>query len=232
MAQVEEFAVQKGVTDIIPDLRKGALVAQKPHDYEDIEGAEALDDEEVESLRSEVLRKWHQPLALYITIITCSVGAAVQGWDQEGSNGANLTFPIEFGIGTKSDHDTLLVGLVNAAPYIGSAFIGCWISDPLNYYLGRRGTIFIAAIFCFLTVIGSACTQNWWELFICRILLGVGMGSKASTVPIYAAENSPASIRGALVMSWQMWTAFGIFLVSSRTCSTTAPYYSAQQIGY
>ena len=38
------------------------------------------------------------------------------------------------------------------------------------------------------------------------------MGAKASTVPIYAAENSPAAIRGALVMSWQMWTAFGIFL--------------------
>jgi MFS family permease len=38
------------------------------------------------------------------------------------------------------------------------------------------------------------------------------MGAKASTVPIYAAENSPASIRGALVMSWQLWTAFGIFL--------------------
>jgi len=38
------------------------------------------------------------------------------------------------------------------------------------------------------------------------------MGAKASTVPIYAAENSPASIRGALVMSWQLWTACGIFL--------------------
>jgi MFS family permease len=50
------------------------------------------------------------------------------------------------------------------------------------------------------------------QCLICRLLLGVGMGAKASTVPIYAAENSPASIRGALVMSWQMWTAFGIFL--------------------
>lgn len=29
---------------------------------------------------------------------------------------------------------------------------------------------------------------------------------------MYAAENSPAVIRGALVMGWQMWTAFGIFL--------------------
>ena len=38
------------------------------------------------------------------------------------------------------------------------------------------------------------------------------MGSKASTVPIFAAENVPASIRGGLVMCWQMWVAFGIFL--------------------
>lgn len=30
------------------------------------------------------------------------------------------------------------------------------------------------------------------------------MGSKASTVPIYAAENCPAAVRGGLVMSWQV----------------------------
>jgi sugar porter (SP) family MFS transporter len=35
---------------------------------------------------------------------------------------------------------------------------------------------------------------------------------QGATVPIFAAENSPARIRGALVMSWQMWTAFGILL--------------------
>ena len=29
---------------------------------------------------------------------------------------------------------------------------------------------------------------------------------------VYRAENSPAAIRGALVMTWQFWTAFGIFL--------------------
>jgi len=39
--------------------------------------------------------------------------------------------------------------------------------------------------------------------------MGIGMGLKGSSVPIFAAENSPARIRGALVMSWQMWTAFG-----------------------
>lgn len=62
-------------------------------------------------------------------------------------------------------------------------------------------------------------TQTWEQLFITRLLMGIGMGLKGSTVPIFAAENSPARIRGALVMSWQMWTAFGIFL--GRFCLVT-----------
>lgn len=89
---------------------------------------------------------------------------------------------------------------------------GCWLSDPLNARLGRRGTIFTAAFFCAISAIGSAFTKNWQQLFACRVLLGIGMGAKASTVPVYAAENAPASIRGSLVMGWQLWVSFGIFL--------------------
>lgn len=40
------------------------------------------------------------------------------------------------------------------------------------------------------------------------------MGLKASVISVYAAENVPANVRGGLVMSWQLWTAFGIFIVS------------------
>ncbi|TVY90916.1 putative metabolite transport protein [Lachnellula willkommii] len=208
LRNVEVFAQEKGLSEHTAILQKGALVAQDPANYEDITGQHALTPDEVDQLRNEVLHKWRHPWALYVTIFTCSIGAAVQGWDQTGSNGANLSFPQVFGIGSDSTKDKLLVGLVNGAPYIGSAFVGCWVSDPLNFYLGRRGTIFIAAIFCFLPIIGSAFSQTWRQLFVCRLLLGFGMGAKGSTVPIYAAENSPAAIRGALVMSWQLWTAF------------------------
>lgn len=70
----------------------------------------------------------------------------------------------------------------------------------------------MAAIFSLLSPIGSALTQTWGQLVACRILLGIGMGLKEVTVPVFSAENSPANIRGGLVMSWQVWTAFGIFL--------------------
>ncbi|AEO67862.1 0aee102a-6c78-4519-849c-70092b746bbd [Thermothielavioides terrestris] len=212
MSRVDAFAQEKGLTEHVALLRKGALVAQDPNAFEDITGPEALDEEEKEVLRNEIQHKWRLPLRLYLTIFTCSIGAAVQGWDQTGSNGASIFFPNVYGIGTNSTRDTILVGLVNAGPYIGSAFIGCWLSDPINNYLGRRGVIFVAAHFCLWPVIGSAFCQTWGQQLACRILMGIGMGVKASTVPIYAAENSPAAIRGALVMSWQMWTAFGILL--------------------
>lgn len=59
-------------------------MARDPTNYEEISGPDKLNDAEVEALRDEVLHKWRQPFALYETIVICSVGAAVQGWDQTG----------------------------------------------------------------------------------------------------------------------------------------------------
>ncbi|KAF3223837.1 hypothetical protein TWF679_000272 [Orbilia oligospora] len=205
-ADVDRFATENDLEDINDDLRKGALVAQDPGNYEQVV---ELDDAERQALKDEAEHIYKQPMSLYISIIVCSIGAAVQGWDQTGSNGANLSFPKEFGIWVDPDNPSpdddknqWILGLVNSAPYIGSAFIGCWLSDPLNNLFGRRGTIFFSANFCLWPAIGSGFTKNWYELFICRILLGIGMGSKGSTVPVFAAENSPAAIRGSLVMTW------------------------------
>ncbi|KAH8164555.1 hypothetical protein CIB48_g3693 [Xylaria polymorpha] len=212
MRDVEAFVEEKGLQEHVAYFRKGALIAQNPACFEDIDGPEALDETEKTILRDEILHKWRLPWRLYLTIITCSIGAAVQGWDQTGSNGATLFFPKYYGIDGTSARDNILVGLINAGPYIGSAVIGCWLSDPFNNWIGRRGTIFLAAHFCIWPVIGSAFSHTYAQQISNRLLMGIGMGLKASTVPIFAAENSPAAVRGALVMSWQMWTAFGIFL--------------------
>lgn len=67
---------------------------------------------------------------------------------------------------------------------------GAWLSDPLNeYLLGRRAAIFVSALFCFISVIGAACVKTYWEMLACRILLGVGMGAKASVgMKIYGLQ--------------------------------------------
>ncbi|KAJ7586385.1 hypothetical protein C8J56DRAFT_828274 [Mycena floridula] len=210
LQQVEQFTREKGLEEHNDLFKKGALIAQSPGGFEDID---ELDETDKAIIRREKSHKWSQPKDLYLTIILCSIAAAVQGWDQTGSNGANLSFPDEFNISTaNSSRNEWIVGFINSAPFVSGALIGCWITDPLNNYFGRRGTIFFCGIFCTFSVIGSAFAQTWPQLLVTRLLLGLGVAPKACTVPVYAAENTPASIRGGLVMSWQLWTAFGIFL--------------------
>lgn len=43
-------------------------------------------------------------------------------------------------------------------------------------------------------------------MFIARFMLGLGIGPKSATVPIYAAECTPPGVRGALVMQVSMHT--------------------------
>ncbi|KAJ5986460.1 Major facilitator superfamily domain general substrate transporter [Penicillium sp. IBT 35674x] len=225
MSNVQEYAELHGLQDILPTLRKGALAGQDPIAART---SPLLNGQEHEILHVEANHRWRQPWALYYTIILNSIAAAIQGWDQTGSNGANLTFDVVFGIPNNApacpDHATCtrnqwIVGFINATPYITICLFAGWLSDPLNSLLGRKGTIFLAAIFSLLAPLGSAFTQTWPQLVVCRILLGIGMGLKEVTVPVYSAENAPTNIRGGLVMSWQVWTAFGIFL---GTCANLA----------
>jgi len=167
LLRAEEFCQEKGLTEHVALFRKGAIVAQNPHDYEQISGAEALNEDEKRALKDEVEHKWRLPRKLFLTIATCSIGAAVQGWDQTGTNGANIFFPAVYGIGSTNTGDKIIVGLVNAGPYIGSAFIGCWLSDPINNWFGRRGVIFFSAHFCLWPVIGSAFCQTWGQQLAC-----------------------------------------------------------------
>jgi sugar porter (SP) family MFS transporter len=216
LADVEQFASENGLTDIVPILRKGALVAQRPRDFDDII---ELDEEDKAALRLEATKRWSHTKTLYTTIILNSIAAAIQGWDQTGSNGANLSFPQSLGINDSADpcdatcnKNAWIVGFINAVPYITIAFAAGWASDPLNHLLGRRTTIFIGAIFSLCAPFGMAVSQHWGQLAVCRMLLGIGMGLKEVTVPVYSAEIAPPIVRGGLVMSWQIWTAFGIFL--------------------
>ncbi|KKY20426.1 putative sugar transporter [Diplodia seriata] len=179
LSEVDAWAEENDLNDILPLLRKGALVARDPNGFEDID---EFDEADKDAIRHERTHRWSHPWSLYFTIILNSIAAAIQG---------------------------------RAA----------WISDPLNDWIGRRGTIFLGAIFSLIAPFGMAVTQNWGQLMACRILLGIGMGLKEVTVPVFSAETAPATVRGGLVMSWQLWTAFGIFL---GTCANLAVYRVGQ----
>jgi hypothetical protein len=92
---------------------RAALVAR---DMDNFESVDLLDDERA-ALIYERDHKWHGSKMLWYSIGLCAVGAATQGWDQTGANGANLSFPKEFGI-DKTARDEWIVGIINSIIFL------------------------------------------------------------------------------------------------------------------
>ncbi|KAJ5137115.1 hypothetical protein N7448_005669 [Penicillium atrosanguineum] len=195
--QGHKFAIAHEIGDE-SDIRAfelGAVLAQSPEQYDRVPG---LTSQEKEILHREFEHRWSQPWKITE--------------DETVVNGAQIWYKHQFGIAGEDSRSTWLVGLVNAAPYLCCALVGCWLTVPFNHWFGRRGTIFITCCFSAIACLWQGFVSTWWGMFIARFALGFGIGPKSATVPIYAAETAPPAIRGALVMQWQMWTAFGIML--------------------
>ena len=207
MADVEKFCHENDLTEHLELFQKGALCAQDP---ERAAKLSELNDSERNALEREHTHRWSQPFMLYWLCVMCSLAAAVQGMDETVNNGAQALYIKQLNItpqrfGGKNGANNIL-GLVVGAPYLACAILGCWLTEPLNRLFARRGTIFISCAIAAIASIWEAVANSWVNLFIARFVLGLGIGAKSSTVPVYGAECAPAPIRGALVMQWQMWT--------------------------
>lgn len=190
-----------------PDLfARAAALARSPGDFNSMDFL--LEDDKI-ALNKEVTEKWHIPRKLTEVIALGSMAAAVQGMDEAVVNGALLFYVPAMGIDKMHNAD-LIEGLVNSAPYLCCSFV-CWSSDFWNRKLGRKWTIFWCCVISAITCIWQGLVNlKWYHLFIARFCLGLGIGVKLATVPAYAAETTPAVIRGSLVMLWQFFTAVGI----------------------
>ncbi|KAL8975236.1 MAG: hypothetical protein Q9197_000539 [Variospora fuerteventurae] len=135
MADVNQFAEQYDLQYALDDLQKGALIAQKRSGFEKMD---RLTDEDKTLIREEKLHRWRQPKMMYymtsatsiradkyIHQVLCAGSAIVQGMDQSAVNGAQAFYFPYFGI---TDDQVWLQGLINGAPYLCSAVIGCFIA--------------------------------------------------------------------------------------------------------
>lgn len=114
-AHARTFAQENGLAEHTELFARAALVARDPDRFEMLTG---LQDDEMQALRYERAHKWHGPKMLWFSIGLCAVGAATQGWDQTGSNGANLEFQEEFGIASDEGRDRWIVGVVNGIIFL------------------------------------------------------------------------------------------------------------------
>lgn len=111
VAEARAYAEANGLSEHADLFGRAALVARDGDKFPSIS---ELSDEERNALQYEKDHKWHGPVMLWYAIGLCAVGAATQGWDQTGANGANLSFPKEFEI----EDQFWTIGIINSIIFL------------------------------------------------------------------------------------------------------------------
>ncbi|OGM51380.1 MFS transporter [Aspergillus bombycis] len=211
---VRKFYDRNHLQDVIDVelLVKGARIAQEPDNLYTLE----LTPAEFKAIKDEKESGfWQQSKDLKVTILTTACAAITQGWQQSTINASSGGWKHDLHPqGEDWTHQHLLLGgFIDAAPWLSGSMIGTWLSDPLqegNY--GRRPALFISAVFCAACALGTARCVTWQQLLACRVILGIGIGAKASIAPVFAAEAAVDHLRGRLLMMWQLFDTFGVFI--------------------
>ncbi|XP_009614744.1 sugar transport protein 8-like [Nicotiana tabacum] len=106
-----------------------------------------------------------------------------------------------------------LLQLFTSSLYL-SALVASFFASKAATKLGRRPTIFMAAMFFIGGAALSAAADNRWMLICGRILFGIGVGFGNETVPLFLTEVAPIQHRGAVNILFQLFVTIGIFIAN------------------
>jgi MFS family permease len=116
-------------------------------------------------------------------------------------------------------NSSLLVGVITSAGMVG-ALLGCLVCFQLSEWLGRRGTILVAAVLymCGAAVEFTSGSPAWSAttgitvLIVGRVIYGTGCGWAMIGAPNYIGEMAPPSIRGLLMSLKEGMIVLGMLL--------------------
>ncbi|KAG8389950.1 hypothetical protein BUALT_Bualt01G0032800 [Buddleja alternifolia] len=92
------------------------------------------------------------------------------------------------------------------------AMVGAIASGQIAEYIGRKGSLMIAAIPNIIGWLAISFARDFSFLYMGRLLEGFGVGIISYTVPVYIAEIAPQNLRGALGSVNQLSVTIGIML--------------------
>ncbi|CAA7013594.1 unnamed protein product [Microthlaspi erraticum] len=92
------------------------------------------------------------------------------------------------------------------------AMVGAIASGQISEYIGRKGSLMIAAIPNIIGWLSISFAKDTSFLYMGRLLEGFGVGIISYTVPVYIAEIAPQTMRGALGSVNQLSVTIGIML--------------------
>jgi len=93
------------------------------------------------------------------------------------------------------------------------AMVGAIASGQMAKYIGRRGSLIIAAVPNIMGWLAISFATHTSFLYMGRLLEGFGVGVISYVVPVYIAEISPQNMRGALGAVNPLSATFGVMFV-------------------
>ncbi|GHF30885.1 MFS transporter [Streptomyces griseoluteus] len=144
---------------------------------------------------------------MLMAAVVSAISGLLYGYDTGIISGALLQISEEFHIGNTMK-ETIAAGILLGA------VIGSLSCSLLCERFGRHRTILLI---CCVFIAGSltcAVAPNAVSLALARVLLGFAVGGATQTVPMYVAELAPRTIRGRLVLCFQLAIGVGIVIAT------------------
>jgi putative MFS transporter len=120
------------------------------------------------------------------------------------------------------------VGWLIMASYIGQIF-GALIFGRLAEKFGRVPSVAGAVILMSVMSLACALTGNFQQLFICRLIQGVGVGGEMPVAAAYISELSKAHGRGKFFLLYELIFPIGL-LVTGVIGATIIPIFGWQSM--
>ena len=115
------------------------------------------------------------------------------------------------------------VGYLLAASYIGQ-FAGALIFAWLGEKYGRVMSATYATLIMAAVSLACAFTGNFWQMFVCRLIQGIGVGGEMPVAATYINELSRAHGRGRFFLLYELIFPIG-FLAAAVAGAQLVPVY-------
>ncbi|THY56917.1 general substrate transporter [Aureobasidium pullulans] len=151
-------------------------------------------------------------LVFWITV-ACATDMTLFGYDQGVFSGVVVSDDFLELHNLVGPSKTKVLSTV-AAIYDVGCFIGAIIAFTVGERFGRKKTIILGTAIMSIGVVLKTSSFSLPQMFVGRVILGIGNGINTATAPIWQTETAPARLRGKLVILEMMTNVGGFMIVN------------------
>lgn len=198
-----------------------SLVEQAYKQEELISGTPA----EIENQLPVIPKKhWKEYISICVFTMFVAFGGFVFGFDTGTISGFVNLPDYKNRFGEEKNGEKVLsntrTGVMVSIFNIGCAVGGVGLLKVADVWGRRMGLTVSMAIYIVGIIVQISSSTKWYQMVIGRAISGIAVGIVSVVCPMFISESSPKALRGTLVVCFQLFITFGIFIGYCTTYGT------------